>query len=174
MRLDDAPEVLAADPKDALSLACRLRIKREALAGDKEDLEMMLHQIKKANPIFGAAWDRIRQNETEIPQLELQLKDLCRAGAHTLDLSSQGVKVEYANLMSESMSAERLETAFPAVAHACPDAIVVTRTVDVKVVKVAVAAGIIPQDVLLFIERKPTTSGGRVSLKYLSDVSEKP
>ena len=162
---DDAPPPV--NPQDALGLASRIRVNREALATYEGQVATMIENLRTLHPPFGVAWDEVKRLKVQIPELEEAIKDLARSRGTTLDCSSQGIRVKYSNPVRRSLAYEALLSIAPNINELLPDAVVRTVEVDLKVVDVAVAAGMLPDSVLKLIVETPTTKNGRVEIEQV-------
>lgn len=168
MRLDDEDETTPPlDLTDPMAVASRIRVNRELLESYRADVAAMINNLRLMHPAFGTAWDEVKRLEREVPELEESLKDIARTRRCPLDLSPQGIKVKFSNPVKRSLAYDALISVAPNVENLLPDAITRTVVVDLKVVEVAVAAGVLPPDVLKLVTETPTTTNGRVELEFV-------
>lgn len=168
MRLSSAtPPPAATNEEDPNALASQLRIKEEALAANEAHLAEMIPNLRALHPAFDTAWGEVHRLREEIPKVVDRLKALARTWKRSLDLASHGYEVAFADPMSESVDPKALGAMVPDLAQRCPDVLIVKTEVDLKALRVAVAAGVLPGTCLELIKKTPTTKDGRVELKRL-------
>lgn len=161
------PEAIQPEPEtDTIpAIVSRLRINRENLQTYDLQVRQMLDNYAKEQPIFASARAALQEAKELIPKLEDKLKELVRAARTSADMGAMG-RVIFTNPQRKVISVDKLRREIPNIAQICPDAIVVTETVDVKVVETAIAAGVIPEHITSLIVKENTTSAGKVEIKY--------
>lgn len=168
MRLsNDTTPAPTTNDHDPASLGSQLRIKDQLLAERETELEQMIVNLREMHPAFGACWDDIHRLKEEIPAAQAKLETLARNSKRTLDLAAYGYTVDYSNPMKEVVDAQALLSACPNIAMMAPDVVVVTQEVDIKAFKTALAAGALPAVCGSLLQKKPTTTNGRVVFKRL-------
>lgn len=153
-------------PQSPADAARMLRDRRRALPGIQEQLSAKMERLRAEDPTLDALMRAVEEVPQQIAALEELLKKTARAQGKTLDLSTFGVRVAYSNPMKESASHVVLLERYPDVRTVAPEVLIERTEVDVKLLRLAVQSGQLPESALGLIIQTPSTSDGRVTLTY--------